>query len=88
MTEPKVRVTTWIPEDLRNQWEHVFGEYGSISWLMETAMREMLAQVSGYPSKEAIIRTAIREFASRLATERQVNRQENLPHGNPSPANR
>lgn len=73
MTNPaKIRACAWVPADLRDQWEAVFGEYGSLSWLMETAMREMLAATSNYPSKEAIVRTAIREHVSKLATDRQA----------------
>jgi hypothetical protein len=73
-TMPKTRISAWVPEDLRSQWEHVFGEYGSLSWLMETAMREMLAEVSHLPTKEAIIRRAIRQFVSDLAAEREAKR--------------
>lgn len=80
----KVKVSAWVPQDLRSQWEHVFGEYGSLSWLIETAMREMLAEVSHLPTKEAIIRRAIRQFVSDLAAEREAKRvASNQPtHGN------
>lgn len=71
---PKTRISAWVPADLRSQWEHVFGEYGSLSWLMETAMREMLAEVAHLPTKEAIIRSAIRQFVSDLAAEREAKR--------------
>ena len=87
---PKVKVCANVPEDLRDQWVYVFGEYGSFSWLIETSMREMLATVAHYPTKEAVIRSAIRKFVSDLAIEAQQRKPSdpNLPtNGNPSPAN-
>lgn len=74
MDTRKVKVCAWIPSDLRSQWDEAFGEYGSLAWLMETSMREMLAVAANSPSRTALIQGAIREFVSKLATEREAAR--------------
>jgi Ribonuclease G/E len=70
MSQPKVRVCAQVPEDLRELWVSKFGEYASFSWLLEHAMRGMLAAVAPYPSKEEILRQAIRSHIDDLADKR------------------
>lgn len=57
MAERK-EVRTYIDVDLRQEWESRF-KYASLSWLMETAMRETLDLVKEDPTLEEQIKAAI-----------------------------
>lgn len=70
----KVRVRTYISPDLRDRFAAQFPGNGGLSWLLETAVRELLELTDGQPTVQQLVRRSIRAAIIRerltLKTER------------------
>lgn len=61
----RVKVCTFVDSDLRDQFERHFGGYGSLSYVLETAMSEVLSMVAHDPPFDELIRQGIRTHVLR-----------------------
>lgn len=57
---PRQIVRAYVRPDLRARFQEQFPGTGSVSWLLETAMTEILAITDGQPAITALVRSAIR----------------------------
>lgn len=57
---PRVQVRTYVDSTLRDEWERQFGDYASLSWLMETSMSEVLKITHDTPSLAEVVKAQIK----------------------------
>lgn len=59
-------VRTYVAEDLREAWELRFGDYASLSWVLETAMRSTLELTAGDPTFAELVKQSIKDHVTRI----------------------
>ena len=57
---PRMLVRTYIDSDILERFNKRFGDYGAVSFTLESAMSEMLDMTDGNPDQEELVRQAIR----------------------------
>ena len=60
MTREQTR--TYVDADVKARFEQRFGGYGATSFVLETAMRELLDITEGQPDIEELVRQTIRTY--------------------------
>jgi hypothetical protein len=71
----KVPVRTYVEPHLIRRFHDQFPMTGAVSWLLETALVEVLALTDGQPAVQELVRNAIRAaiLRERQATRAQAN---------------
>lgn len=57
----RTEVRTYVDRDLRQRWERKFGKYATLSWLVSTAMEEVLNATEKDPSLDEVVRSCVRQ---------------------------
>lgn len=77
----KILVRTYVRPDLAKRFHEQFPGHGSLSWLLERAMLEVLSLTDGQPPLKDVVRSAIR---SAVLRERLINRSTDVRPANDS----
>lgn len=59
-------VRTYVDQDLREAWELRFGDYASLSWVLETAMRSTLELTAGNPTFAELVKQSIKAHVTHI----------------------
>lgn len=74
---PRQLVRSFVDQDLHRRFRAQFPMHGALSWLMETAMAEVLAITDGTPDLEDLVKQSIRQTLLRNKRAGLLNRESN-----------
>jgi hypothetical protein len=60
-TRDTVKVSCWVDKTTQQSFRRIYPHYGMLAWLIEAAMRELIAQTEGDPAAQQRVRQAVRE---------------------------
>lgn len=70
---PKARLSCWVDEEVKAAFESRFGAYTATSYIVETAMREVLDLTKDRPDLAELIRQGIKANAQKVADARSTH---------------
>lgn len=66
------QIRVWIDPGIKEEWDKRHGDYASLSWLMETAMRAVLDETKDDPTLTESVKAGIRKKLAELYPPKQA----------------